>query len=167
MIKSSSKKTKTPILELRNVVKTYTLGGVKFNALDGVCWEILRICRHHWCFRLRKSPSCILLVSWYPASGEFFLAAKIATLAKINWPKLKSDSGLFSNNLICSQTPASKTLLTPTLLIFPILLLQNQLKCPKSRINTKFKKLLLNFPADNKESLSPALWSSTQDHSCR
>jgi putative ABC transport system ATP-binding protein len=40
MIKSSSKKTKTPILELKNVVKTYTLGGVKFNALDGVCCKI-------------------------------------------------------------------------------------------------------------------------------
>ena len=40
MTKSSSKNAKTPLLELRNVIKTYTLGGVKFNALDGVCCKI-------------------------------------------------------------------------------------------------------------------------------
>jgi len=42
MIKSSSKNAKTPLLELRNVVKTYTLGGIKFNALDGVCCKIFQ-----------------------------------------------------------------------------------------------------------------------------
>lgn len=36
MTKLSSKNAKAPLLELRNVVKTYTLGGVKFNALNGV-----------------------------------------------------------------------------------------------------------------------------------
>jgi putative ABC transport system ATP-binding protein len=38
MIQSSSKKTnsKTPVLELKNIVKTYTSGNTVFNALDGV-----------------------------------------------------------------------------------------------------------------------------------
>lgn len=42
MIKSLSKNSKTPLLELRNIVKTYTLGGTKFNALDGVCCKIYK-----------------------------------------------------------------------------------------------------------------------------
>jgi putative ABC transport system ATP-binding protein len=39
-LSSNYKKKKEVLLELKNVVKTYTSGGVIFNALDGVCMSI-------------------------------------------------------------------------------------------------------------------------------
>lgn len=40
MIKSSSKKDKKVLFELKNIVKTYKTGDTLFNALDGVCLKI-------------------------------------------------------------------------------------------------------------------------------
>jgi putative ABC transport system ATP-binding protein len=40
MIKSSSKKDKKVLLELKNIFKTYKTGDTLFNALDGVCLKI-------------------------------------------------------------------------------------------------------------------------------
>lgn len=121
MIKSSSKKTKTPILELRNVVKTYTLGGVKFNALDGVCCKIFEgefVAITGASGSGKSTLMHIIGLLDIPTSGEILLdGKKIANFSENQLAQIRNQTlgFVFQQFNLLPKTPAIENVTLPLL----------------------------------------------------
>lgn len=121
MIKSSSKKTKTPILELRNVVKTYTLGGVKFNALDGVCCQIFEgefVAITGASGSGKSTLMHIIGLLDIPTSGEILLdGKKIANFSENQLAQIRNQTlgFVFQQFNLLPKTPAIENVTLPLL----------------------------------------------------
>ncbi len=121
MIKSLSKKTKTPILELRNVVKTYTLGGVKFNALDGVCCQIFEgefVAITGASGSGKSTLMHIIGLLDIPTSGEILLdGKKIANFSENQLAQIRNQTlgFVFQQFNLLPKTPAIENVTLPLL----------------------------------------------------
>lgn len=121
MIKSSLKIIRTPLLELRNVVKTYTLGGVKFNALDGVCCKIFDgefVAITGASGSGKSTLMHIIGLLDIPTSGEVILEGKnIANLSENQLAQIRNVTlgFVFQQFNLLAKTPAVENVTLPLL----------------------------------------------------